>query len=140
MSENQPYEPEQTPASEPAQPGNWRDERRRNRHEGGAWIWGIFLILLGIVFLLDNADIINLENWWALFILLPAIGSFQGAWSQYRSAGNRLTAAARGSLIGGFVIATVAFVFLFGLNFGSLWPLFLILGGILLLLNALLPG
>lgn len=140
MSENQPYEPGQAPTGEPGQPTSWREERRHERREGGAWIWGVFLILMGAVFLLDNTGMIDLQNWWALFILLPAIGSFQAAWSQYRSAGDRLTAAARGSLIGGFVITMVALIFLFGLNFGSLWPLFLILGGVLLLLNALLPG
>jgi hypothetical protein len=139
MSENQPYDPGQSPVDQPAQPASWREERH-HRREGGAWIWGVFLILLGTVFLLDNANIINLQNWWALFILLPAIGSFQTAWSQYVGAGRRLTANARGSLIGGFVITMVALVFLFDLSFGSLWPLFLILGGILLLVNALLPG
>lgn len=139
MSENQPYDPGQGPTGQPG-PANLREERRHERREGGAWIWGVFLILMGGVFLLDNAGLLDLHNWWALFILLPAIGSFQAAWSQYRAAGDRLTAGARGSLIGGVVITTVALIFLFGLNFGALWPVFLILGGILLLVNALLPG
>jgi hypothetical protein len=38
-------------------------------------------------------------------------------------------------LIGGLMIGTVAFIFLFGLNFGNLWPLFLIIIGLGILLR-----
>lgn len=164
MSENQPYEPGQTPQNSqppqqpqqpPAQPLDWRDERRREReewreerrewrdqhHSGrGAWIWGAFLILLGVIFLLDNIGPFHLANWWALFILLPAVGCFQEAWNRYQAVGNRLDSSARGSLIGGFIITLVALIFLFGMNFGLLWPILLVVAGAGLLLNALLPG
>jgi hypothetical protein len=43
-------------------------------------------------------------------------------------------------MLGGLVLTFLAAVFLFNLNFGALWPVFLILGGIGLLLNALLSG
>lgn len=141
MSENQPYDPVQPPSQSSPQ-SDWNEPRREARHDnrGGAWIWGIFLILLGVGFLLQNAGIFDFENWWALFILLPAIGSFQSAWDSYRSAGSRLTAQARGQMIGGFILTVIAFTFLFGFNFGTLWPVLLVIAGVGLLINALLPG
>lgn len=160
MSDNQPYDPSQTPPQPPSQPnppGDWREQRREEREawreerrawrderragrQGGAWIWGVFLILLGIGFLLDNMGIYKFENWWALFILIPAAGAFQSAFGSYRSAGNRLTAEARGQMIGGFILSIVAFIFLFGFQFGTLWPVLLVIAGLGLLINALLPG
>lgn len=107
---------------------------------GGAWIWGMFLIALGVVFLLDNTGLLRLENWWALFILLPAIGSFRSAYAVYKASGDRLTGAARGPLLGGVLLTTLAMIFLFGLNFGQLWPLLLVAAGAALLINALMPN
>ncbi|NLG97126.1 MAG: hypothetical protein GX491_07175 [Chloroflexi bacterium] len=102
------------------------------------WIGGAILILIGVIFLARNLTGFSLENWWALFILIPAVGAFSRAYSIYQEHG-RLTAEARGSMIGGFAMTMVAVIFLFNLNFGTLWPLFLILGGVTLLINALLP-
>jgi hypothetical protein len=117
-----------------------REERRQRRAErrgAGGWVGGAVLVILGLVFLLRNTGIFELENWWALFILIPALGSFATAWNNYRNSGGRLTAAVRGPLIGGFILLMVSAAFLFGLDFGLLWPVFLILGGIALLFNAL---
>jgi hypothetical protein len=119
-----------------------REERRaaRGGRSGGAWIGGAILIALGIIFLLQNLGAATLENWWALFILIPAVGAFGNAWRSYQAAGGHLTASARGSLIGGFALTMVAAIFLFNLSWGLLGPLLIILVGIGLLLNAFLPG
>ena len=130
--------------SSPSQPIDRRAERRARREErraaraGGAWLIGATLIVLGLLFMLQNAGALQLNNWWALFILLPAIGSFATAYGSYRSQG-RLTAAGRGALIGGLVLTAIAAFFLFDLAWGKLWPLLLILAGIGALINALLP-
>jgi hypothetical protein len=125
------------------------EERQRRREErwaarggrhGGTWVLGGILILLGIIFLLQNMGLAFLSNWWALFILLPAFGAFTAAWRTYQGAGGHLTAASRGSLIGGLVLTMIAAIFLFNLNWTILGPALLILAGIGILLNALLPG
>jgi hypothetical protein len=118
------------------------EERRAERHaRGGApWIGGAILIVVGIVLILQNTGNLNLTNWWALFIFIPAIGALASAWRTYQGAGGRLTAAARGSLIGGLVLTLVALIFLFNLAWGALGPILLILAGIGILLNAVLPG
>ena len=117
-----------------------REERRARRGTTGtAWIGGVILILLGIIFLLQNVRGFYLNNWWALFILIPAIGSFASAWDIYQHNG-RLTGPARGALIAGCVLLLVTATFLFSLNWGLVFPLLLVILGFVLLLNSLLSG
>ncbi len=146
---------DQTPAGVPqSNPGEQsdnidaREQRRRERElrrqarwsrRSGGWFGGAVLILLGVIFLLENAGIFSLKNWWALFILIPALAAFASAWDRYQASGNRLTAAVRGSLFGGLILVLVTAIFLFDL--GSvvwLWPALLILAGVGLLVNAMM--
>jgi hypothetical protein len=156
--------PDNLPGFDPAPPrpsgstpdsGDWRAARRAERQARHAarqarreelrgspaygWMAGGALILLGIIFLAQNLGAFYLANWWALFILIPAVAAFAAAWNSYQANG-RLTAAGRGSLIGGGIMTLIAAALLFGLDFGVLWPIFLIVGGLVVLLNALLPG
>src|SRR5512146_1135342 len=107
------------------------EERMRRREErwaarggrgSGAWVGGAILVILGLIFLLQNMGYFVVNNWWALFILIPAIAAFGAAWRTYQDAGGRLTGAARGSLIGGLVLTMVAAVFLFNLNWTVVGP------------------
>jgi hypothetical protein len=52
--------------------GDAWNERRFNRHRGSGWIWGLGLVALGVIFLLQNFGIFIMNNWWAIFILIPA--------------------------------------------------------------------
>ncbi len=115
-----------------------RRAERRAAREGGAWFGGVILIGLGVIFLLQNAGALTLQNWWALFILLPALGSFGAAFTDYRVSG-RFNARARGSLVAGLIFTAVATVFLFNLNFSLLLPAILIVAGIGMLINTVLP-
>ena len=114
------------------------EDRRAGRY-GGSWIVGAILILVGIVIMLQNLTSFYFENWWALFILIPAAGAFGNAWRTYRSS-QRLTAPARASLISGIVLTMVAAIFLFNLNWTVIGPVLLILAGLGLLINVILPG
>ncbi len=106
-----------------------------HRDKGGSWIFGLLLIALGAIFLLNNFTGFELNNWWALFILLPAMGALGNFWRSYRNAGH-MNGEAAGSLIGALLMGTVAGMFLFGLNWGVMWPVFIIIIG----LGALLSG
>ena len=118
----------------------WHEQRRAwRRSTGTAWIGGVVLILLGVVFLLQNFGGIRFDNWWALFILLPAVGSFATAWNIYRRTG-QWNRPARGALIGGFVLLLITATFLFNLNWGLVFPVLLIVLGVALLLNSMLPN
>jgi hypothetical protein len=119
----------------------WREQRRAawRRSPGYGWAGGALLILLGVIFLMRNFGLVYPFNWWALFILLPAFGAFSAAWTLYWQAG-RLGAPARGALIGGTLLTLVAVTFLFNLNWGLVLPVLLILAGIAMLLNLVLPN
>lgn len=107
---------------------------RAHRHDHrGSWIGGAVLIGLGIVFLMQNFGIYTLENWWALFILIPAFSALGAAWTVYRNSGSQFTPAMIGSLVTGVILLLLSLSFLVGMNFGLIWPVFLILGGLSIL-------
>ena len=150
-----PFNENNQPASNqsvlpPATDQDWRDQRRleraarrEERHaqrgtNSGAWVGGIILILLGVIFLLQNIRGIYLNNWWALFILIPAFSSFGDAWNNYRQAG-RLSRRVRGGLVSGCVFLLITATFLLNWNWGVVLPVLLIIWGVTLLLNSLLP-
>jgi len=118
----------------------YRAERRAARYAGsGAFVGGVALIAFGVIILLQNMGVVQLQNWWALFILLPAFGSFTAAYGAYRTNGGHMNAMVRGSFIGELLITAVAMVFLFGLNISLFLPVVLIVAGLGLLFNTVLP-
>ena len=50
-----------------------------NVRMGNTWL-GAALIALGVAFFAGSYFGYELRNWWALFILIPAVGAFGGAW------------------------------------------------------------
>lgn len=102
-----------------------------------SWVPGVILIGIGAFFLLNNFTDFQLNNWWALFILIPAFGSLGNFMRAYRKDG-RLSGEARGSLIGSMILFFVTSIFLFELDWGTVWPVFLIIGGVGALLSGLL--
>ncbi len=105
------------------------DTRSSSRHGDANWVPGIILIAIGVIFLFTNLTGFHLNNWWALFILIPAVKNFGSAWGSYQRHG-RFTKSARGSLTGGMILSLIASAFLFDLDWGLIWPIFLIIGGI----------
>jgi hypothetical protein len=95
--------------------------------------------LLGIFLVLQNLTSFELQNWWALFILIPALGSFGNAWRVYQNDG-RLSGSARASLTSGIILTMVTAIFLFNLSWTIFGPVLLILAGVGLLLNIALRG
>ena len=99
------------------------------------WVTGLLLIALGLIFLLLNAGLVpSTGNWWALLILLPALLLVVTAWRQYRADG-ALTRRVAGTLSGALFPLTVALMFLLDLDWGRLWPVFVILPGLSMLLR-----
>ena len=96
-----------------------RSRRSRGREP---WLVGVILILVGAVFLLQNLTSFYLNNWWALFILIPAFGSFSRGWQEVQDAGGKVTSHARSNFIGGVVLTTVAVILLFNLDWAIFGP------------------
>ncbi len=105
---------------------------------GMPWLGGAVLILVGVVVLLRQVSGFRLDNWWALFILIPAVGSLSTAWRAYQNTGRSFTAAVRGPLIGGLVMLLVAVIFLFNLNWALFFPAILVLTGLGMLAGSFL--
>lgn len=124
---------------------SWRDlrdqerqERRAARGESG-WIFGIILVLLGVLLWLQNMNAVTISNWWALFILLPAFGALASAWRMY-SRQQEVSAGVISSFFFGVVLLGVVVVFVFNLTlyWGIVLPVLLIFGGVSMLLPAIL--
>lgn len=98
--------------------------------DGGPLIGGGILILLGVVFLAQNLGAPLPQNWWAVFILIPAGASFSSAWSLYQRSGGQMTPGVRGGIIGGCILTLLAVSFFIGLDWGRFWPVILILVGV----------
>ena len=74
---------------------------------------GVALILLGIIFLLQNFDVIRVENWWAAFVIAIGISFFFG-WFYDRTQ--------TGLLLPGSILVILGCQFLF-LHWD--WPIFI---------------
>jgi hypothetical protein len=103
-----------------------------------SWLIGGILILLGILFLLQNLYGIPVHNWWALFILIPAFGAFNHFWLIYQR-DQRLSGPARRSLLSGIFLTLMTAVFMLSVSWSWLFPVALILAGAALLLDYALP-
>jgi protein-S-isoprenylcysteine O-methyltransferase Ste14 len=119
-----------------AEKRQWREERRAMRRNGAPWVLGLILIIVGGALLLQNLNfnLPFLRNWWALFILIPAVPMLINAWEEYQDA-QAFTRRARGLLTGGLFLTVLAFAFLFGISSPFFWPGMLILAGVAVLLN-----
>lgn len=99
--------------------------------------WRLFpavaIIAIGALFLANNLGY-NLKlfehgNWWAVIILLAAFVPLTRAFEVYRARG-RLDAEAAYFLLSAASVVLVAAMFLLELDWGTWWPLFVILGGL----------
>lgn len=113
-----------------------KEQEKSTRHNRDSWMGGLVLVLIGVAFLIANLTNLTLNNWWALFILIPLASALVNAWRDYQADGE-LSAQARNALVGSLIPAYVAVIFLFNLDWGRYWPGFLILGGVALLLRTM---
>ena len=99
---------------------------------------GVVVIVIGVLLLLRNLGIdlgISFpKNWWALFILIPAALAFLKAFERIKRVGH-LDSESGGQLTGAIAMSLVAAIFLLRLDWRDWWPVFVILGGLAILLN-----
>lgn len=99
--------------------------------------WRIFpavvIIAIGALFLANNLgyplDFLARGNRWALIILVAAIAPLTRAYEVYRANGS-IDAEVAHCLLSATAIVLVATMFLAALDWGTWWPLFVILGGL----------
>jgi O-antigen/teichoic acid export membrane protein len=94
---------------------------------------GLMVVAVGVVFLLDNfgwrLPFYRPHNWWALFILVGAIPLLAQAADRYRS-NAKVDRTLLCLLLSAAAPIMVATMFLLDLDWGLWWPLFVIYGGL----------
>lgn len=107
----------------------------RRRHQ---FFPALPVIALGIFFLLGNLGIdlplFNNANWWAWFILLGAAWPLYDAIERYRADG-AINGEVLHSLFAATAIVMVALMFILSLSWQVWWPLFVIYGGLSMLVG-----
>ncbi|HSX41453.1 MAG TPA: hypothetical protein VLF21_02375 [Candidatus Saccharimonadales bacterium] len=98
-----------------------------HRHQG--WMPGITLVLIGFIFLAQNYTNFKLANWWALFLLIPAASVWHQAYKYYKI-DNYVGRRTWGAFMSGLFLITIVVIFLDELDWGRIWPLFLVLAGL----------
>lgn len=97
-------------------------------------IMAVVLIVVGIGLVISNLTGFSFNNWWALFLFIPAGGMLVNVWQDYQANG-RLTGRSTGPLIAGLAMLLMIAIFLLNLSWSALWPVAFIFGGIALLLS-----
>ncbi|HEX7731840.1 MAG TPA: hypothetical protein VF415_04275 [Rhodanobacter sp.] len=98
----------------------------------------VLVIAVGAIFLCVTLGVqfpfLGWANWWAWFILVGAAWPLSEAWERYRAAGT-VDGVVVQSLLSALAIAIVAAIFILGLSWAKWWPLFVIYGGLCMLVR-----
>lgn len=125
---------QQTP-SQDSVPTVAEPKNAKKASSSNGWALGVAIIAIGAILLARNLGIdfffLEFDNWWAIFILLAAIGPLQHAYSTFTKEG--FTNAVANSLVTTGAIVFVALLFLMDLSFMVWWPVFVIIGGLYML-------
>lgn len=99
---------------------------------------GMLAIAMGVIFLCGNFGVeipwLNWANWWAWFILAGAAWPLSEAWDRYYVVG-KVDGVVAHSLLSALAIVMVAVIFILGLSWARWWPLFVIYGGLTMLVH-----
>ena len=112
------------------------DEDKETSRYGkwGSLSIGLLVVGVGVVFLLDNFGMrlpfYRPHNWWALFILVGAVPLLLQAVEQYQRNGGKLDRKLLCLLLSAAGPILVATMFLAELSWDLWWPLFVIYGGL----------
>lgn len=115
-----------------------RDESRHAYRYRSRVIPAVLVIAVGVFFLLGNFGFdfpfFDRTNWWAWFILIGAAWPLFGAVERYRTVG-KFDGHVLNELLTAAVIVMVALMFILELSWQQWWPLFVIYGGLCMLVR-----
>jgi len=114
---------------------NTEEKTNPDKKKDSGVMGGLVMIAIGVIFLVMQYTDLRFNNWWALFILIPVYVAWSRAVSIFRESGE-MTEEATQAITGSLFPLFVALIFLFNMDWGRVWPVFIILAG----LNALARG
>jgi len=109
-------------------------ERTEKKTRGTSKWGGLVLVALGALLFTLNVVEVSLENWWALFILMPALALIGWGRRIGRGVNGRLPFLARLTYATGLIILVVAVMFLVNFDWSVWWPMMLITPGLAMLM------
>jgi hypothetical protein len=113
---------------------NHNSDKRSWVPSSNLWV-GLAFIAGGAIVLLNQSGLISFQlNWWAFFILIPAVGSFSNAYNRYRATNNLFDMSVMMPALIGLIMIGWMFNLLGGngwsFNWNLLWPIMLIIIGL----------
>ncbi|MCB9436418.1 MAG: hypothetical protein H6673_05410 [Anaerolineales bacterium] len=117
----------------PEKPKRGMRSSRRRAMRGDKLVPGLIMVGLGLIFMLQAFDVFSMD-WgkvWPLFILIPGFVLIFSAWREYAQDGDF----DRGQAFSGVMAILVGLIFFFDWDWGKVWPLFLIVPGLGMLLG-----
>ena len=112
-----------------------KETEKSNEANDNNKIFAVVLIVVGAALVISNLTGYSFENWWALFMLIPAGFIFMTVWRDYQENG-RLSRKSSGAIIPGIIILTMVAIFLFNLSWAIFWPVSIIAVGLSILLGS----
>lgn len=109
-------------------------DKRNWATSSNLWI-GLAFIAGGVVVLLNQSGVLSIKfNWWAFFIVIPAIGSLHNAYRRYRATNNLFDMGVMIPALMGLFMIGLMYNLLSGngwnFNWNLLWPLMFIIIGL----------
>jgi len=117
----------ESPSSSPV-PNDQSSSRRGSLRN--SWIMGVILIIMGGIFLLRSYTSLEMNNWWALFLLIPAVGFFAAAWRRFRAGGEFRKRGFARQIIFGLLFMSLSITFFLELGWKFILPVLLLLLGV----------
>ncbi len=112
-----------------------KETEKYSEANGNNTVFAVVLILVGVAVMVSNLTDYSFENWWALFMLIPAGAILMNVWHDYKENG-RLSRKSSGAVIPGVIILTMVAIFLFNLSWAIFWPISIIAVGLSILLGS----
>jgi len=108
---------------------NTEENTNPDKRKDSGMISGLIMIAIGVIFLVAQYSGFYFYNWWALFILIPVFAAWNRAFNIFREVGE-ITEEAIQVVTGSLFPLFVALIFLFNMDWGRVWPVFIILAGL----------
>ena len=124
--QNSPNPPNPSSSNPPPDWRTMRQQERAQRHAmraemraqrrawrgSNSWAIGAVFILIGVLLMMQNLGTLELYNWWALFILIPAFGSLAAAWRIFENNDALFTPVLIAPLLTSFILFAITAAFL----------------------------
>lgn len=106
-----------------------RNDENKKQNGGFQMSAGLMMVGIGVIFLINEITNFQIINWWAIFILVPAVLNWGNAYKLFQETGT-ITKEVIQMVLTSLFPVIVASIFFFDMDWGKVWPVFIIIGGV----------